>query len=170
MPPRSSLTSSFSVSDAQNEVVCPLKNHDGSACRKRCLGVSPLFLILPPSSSLPHPPNLSQLRHRQMLHSKLSTYEPMYTDMMNCRRSGTARCKSTSAAPTQTTTSLSSPPPRSPSPLWSTLPPLNARHSHRRTTTQVAATVSACRRRHNPTRRPSDRLVSIAAHRAYSLC
>ncbi|KIW02757.1 hypothetical protein, variant 4 [Verruconis gallopava] len=38
MPPRSSLTSSFSVSDPQNEVVCPLKNHDGSACRKRCLG------------------------------------------------------------------------------------------------------------------------------------
>ncbi|KAF2427673.1 hypothetical protein EJ08DRAFT_720684 [Tothia fuscella] len=38
MPPRSSLTSSFSVSDATNEVVCPLKNHDGSACRKRCLG------------------------------------------------------------------------------------------------------------------------------------
>lgn len=42
MPPRSALTSSFSVSDANNEVVCPLRNHDGSACRKRCLGVSPL--------------------------------------------------------------------------------------------------------------------------------
>ncbi|KAI9834810.1 MAG: hypothetical protein M1838_005484 [Thelocarpon superellum] len=38
MPPRSSLTSSFSVSDANNEVVCPLKNQDGSSCRKRCLG------------------------------------------------------------------------------------------------------------------------------------
>ncbi|KAL4895144.1 hypothetical protein BDV59DRAFT_174523 [Aspergillus ambiguus] len=36
--PRSSLTSSFSVSDANNEVVCPLKNNDGSNCRKRCLG------------------------------------------------------------------------------------------------------------------------------------
>jgi len=38
MPPRSSLTSSFSVSDATNEVVCPLRNQDGSSCRKRCLG------------------------------------------------------------------------------------------------------------------------------------
>ena len=43
MPPRSSLTSSFSVTDANNEVVCPLKNNDGSNCRKRCLGVSILF-------------------------------------------------------------------------------------------------------------------------------
>ncbi|KAF2758116.1 hypothetical protein EJ05DRAFT_531851 [Pseudovirgaria hyperparasitica] len=33
-----SLTSSFSVSDANNEVVCPLKNHDGTSCRKRCIG------------------------------------------------------------------------------------------------------------------------------------
>lgn len=40
MPPRSSLTSSFSVTDANNEVVCPLKNNDNSNCRKRCLGVS----------------------------------------------------------------------------------------------------------------------------------
>ncbi|CAI7620015.1 unnamed protein product [Penicillium palitans] len=38
MPPRSSLTSSFSVTDANNEVVCPLKNNDNSNCRKRCLG------------------------------------------------------------------------------------------------------------------------------------
>ena len=38
MPPRSALTSSFSVSDANNEVVCPLTNQDGSNCRKRCLG------------------------------------------------------------------------------------------------------------------------------------
>ena len=49
MPPRSSLTSSFSVSDANNEVVCPLRNQDGSSCRKRCLGVSvsALRLLLP---------------------------------------------------------------------------------------------------------------------------
>lgn len=49
MPPRSSLTSSFSVSDANNEVVCPLRNQDGSSCRKRCLGVSvsALLLLLP---------------------------------------------------------------------------------------------------------------------------
>ncbi|KAL5346885.1 hypothetical protein ACLOAV_008028 [Pseudogymnoascus australis] len=39
MPPqRSALTSSFSLADATNEVVCPLRNHDGSGCRKRCLG------------------------------------------------------------------------------------------------------------------------------------
>ncbi|PWY82490.1 hypothetical protein BO83DRAFT_353393 [Aspergillus eucalypticola CBS 122712] len=38
MPPRASLTSSFSVTDVNNEVVCPLKNNDGSNCRKRCLG------------------------------------------------------------------------------------------------------------------------------------
>ncbi|KAL4803786.1 hypothetical protein BDV18DRAFT_162792 [Aspergillus unguis] len=38
MPPRSTLTSSFSVTDVNNEVVCPLKNNDGSNCRKRCLG------------------------------------------------------------------------------------------------------------------------------------
>lgn len=48
MPPRSSnLQSSFSVSDANNVVVCPLKNHDNSSCRKRCFGVSLLY----PSSS-----------------------------------------------------------------------------------------------------------------------
>jgi hypothetical protein len=46
MPPRSSLTSSFSVSDANNEVVCPLRNQDGSACRKRCIGVSASTLLL----------------------------------------------------------------------------------------------------------------------------
>ena len=40
MPPRNSFTSSFSASDANNEVVCPLRNHDGSNCRKRCSGVS----------------------------------------------------------------------------------------------------------------------------------
>ncbi|KAK2073556.1 hypothetical protein P8C59_007835 [Phyllachora maydis] len=38
MPPRSSLTSSFSITDSNNEVVCPLRNQDGSSCRKRCLG------------------------------------------------------------------------------------------------------------------------------------
>src|SRR5689334_22083637 len=40
MPPRAPLTGSFSVSDDNNVVVCPLRNHDGSACRKRCTGVS----------------------------------------------------------------------------------------------------------------------------------
>lgn len=39
MPPKPALTSSFLVStDAENEVVCPLTNQDGSQCRKRCLG------------------------------------------------------------------------------------------------------------------------------------
>jgi hypothetical protein len=37
-PPRSSLTSSFPVVDAGSEVVCPLRNQDGSSCRKRCVG------------------------------------------------------------------------------------------------------------------------------------
>ncbi|KAH8704816.1 hypothetical protein BGW36DRAFT_366215 [Talaromyces proteolyticus] len=37
MPPRTSLTT-YSVSDAANEVVCPLTNNDGSNCRKACLG------------------------------------------------------------------------------------------------------------------------------------
>ncbi|GAO16097.1 hypothetical protein UVI_02039920 [Ustilaginoidea virens] len=40
MPPRASLTSSFSITDSNNEVVCPLRNQDGSSCRKRCIGVS----------------------------------------------------------------------------------------------------------------------------------
>ena len=40
MPPRSSLTSQFSIADSNNEVVCPLRNQDGSSCRKRCIGVS----------------------------------------------------------------------------------------------------------------------------------
>ncbi|SMR60482.1 unnamed protein product [Zymoseptoria tritici ST99CH_1E4] len=41
MPPRTAannLTSSFNIADANNEVVCPLRNQDGSNCRKRCLG------------------------------------------------------------------------------------------------------------------------------------
>ena len=48
MPPRSGLTSSFSVSDQSHEVVCPLKNNDGTNCRKRCLGVSSLPSTCPP--------------------------------------------------------------------------------------------------------------------------
>jgi hypothetical protein len=40
MPPRAPLTGSFSVNEENNVVVCPLRNHDGSACRKRCTGVS----------------------------------------------------------------------------------------------------------------------------------
>ncbi|KAL9084415.1 MAG: hypothetical protein Q9159_005249 [Coniocarpon cinnabarinum] len=41
MPQRSSLTGSFATSaNEQNEVVCPLKNNDGTLCRKRCFGVS----------------------------------------------------------------------------------------------------------------------------------
>ncbi|KAL8672860.1 MAG: hypothetical protein Q9168_002698 [Polycauliona sp. 1 TL-2023] len=38
MPPKSSLTSSFSASELDSEVVCPLKTAEGSNCRKRCLG------------------------------------------------------------------------------------------------------------------------------------
>jgi hypothetical protein len=53
MPPRSTLTSSFAVSDAANEVVCPLRNQDGTSCRKRCLGVR---ICLPAAYSFPHFP------------------------------------------------------------------------------------------------------------------
>lgn len=72
MPPRSSLTSSFSISDANNEVVCPLRNQDGSSCRKRCIGVRSAFPPpLPPPSSAPgsYPrilPPLSDARRRSI--------------------------------------------------------------------------------------------------------
>jgi hypothetical protein len=54
MPPRAPLQTSFSVTDVNNEVVCPLHNQDGSHCRKRCLGVSPAvsFAVIFLSSSL----------------------------------------------------------------------------------------------------------------------
>jgi len=56
MPPRSSLTSSFSVTDVNNEVVCPLRNQDGSSCRKRCLGVCshPNYGFATPFAKLSH--------------------------------------------------------------------------------------------------------------------
>ncbi|RKF74831.1 putative RfeD protein [Golovinomyces cichoracearum] len=38
MSPRSTFASSISISDTSNEVMCPLRNQDGSGCRKRCLG------------------------------------------------------------------------------------------------------------------------------------
>ncbi|KAH3961980.1 hypothetical protein HBI04_189650 [Parastagonospora nodorum] len=38
MTPRAPLTGSFSVNEENNVVVCPLRNHDASACRKRCTG------------------------------------------------------------------------------------------------------------------------------------
>ncbi|TVY65595.1 hypothetical protein LSUE1_G007457 [Lachnellula suecica] len=83
MPPRSSLTSSFSVSDANNEVVCPLRNQDGSSCRKRCLGEHirrahpehyisklpateesfQLMITTPPSERPPPPPSSSLNPH-----------------------------------------------------------------------------------------------------------
>ncbi|KAL6833495.1 hypothetical protein J3E69DRAFT_324218 [Trichoderma sp. SZMC 28015] len=53
MPPRSSLTSSFSITDSNNEVVCPLRNQDGSSCRKRCIGVSTGCPTPGPLPSLP---------------------------------------------------------------------------------------------------------------------
>ena len=51
--PRSALTSSFSVTDANNEVVCPLRNQDGSSCRKRCLGVSAHSAVHVPAFAAP---------------------------------------------------------------------------------------------------------------------
>lgn len=63
MPPKSSLTSSFSASELDSEVVCPLKTVEGSNCRKRCLGVSALLAMaaLAPSqaSSRGHAPSSS---------------------------------------------------------------------------------------------------------------
>jgi hypothetical protein len=56
MPPRAPLTGSFSVNEENNVVVCPLRNHDGSACRKRCTGVS-----------LPSRPALHPARHARSM-------------------------------------------------------------------------------------------------------
>ena len=66
MPPRAPLQTSFSVADVNNEVVCPLRNQDGSHCRKRCLGVS---LVV----SLYHfvIPLLSLLCSHSLLHAAL---------------------------------------------------------------------------------------------------
>jgi hypothetical protein len=77
MPPRASLTGSFSVSDDNNVVVCPLRNHDGSACRKRCTGVS---VPLPVSSRLVCPPT-SQLSLR---HHDRPQHQYQTADTMRC--------------------------------------------------------------------------------------
>ena len=46
MPPRLNQgQSSFSVSQESQQVICPLKNQDGTNCRKRCVGVSLLLAI-----------------------------------------------------------------------------------------------------------------------------
>lgn len=104
MPPRSALTSSFSVTDANNEVVCPLKNHDGSSCRKRCIGVSP------PAA------NLSSLhqRHTSPPHKEQEGRRCADAQLL-LRRRDIAPCRSISAVPTPSTTFPSSPRPRSPS-------------------------------------------------------
>ncbi len=110
MPPKSSFTSSFSASDVDNEVVCPLRNHDGSNCRKRCLGVS-----------------LSNLwKHgRARFVVKL-----ILTLNLFHRRSATGQCKSISGGHIQSTTSLSFPRPRKAFSLWSTPHPLRDRNLH----------------------------------------
>lgn len=59
MPPKSNLTGSFSVAEAGNEVVCPLKNNDGSTCRKRCFGVRCTGGPQPSSRSFLSPPSSS---------------------------------------------------------------------------------------------------------------
>ena len=44
MPPKpSSFTGSFSTTEANHEVACPLPNNDGSKCHKKCTGVSTLI-------------------------------------------------------------------------------------------------------------------------------
>lgn len=90
MPPRSSLTSSFSTSEATHEVVCPLTVQDGSKCRKRCLGVCSLG-------------NNSYL----LIHSNHA--EVCDGDgQLNCRRSAIGRCKSIFAEHTRRNISRSS--------------------------------------------------------------
>lgn len=98
MPPRSSLTSSFSVSDANNEVVCPLRNQDGSSCRKRCLGVS-FFVVL--GTTLTPPPHLPPL-----LDDSFTNHNTPY------RKSGIDQCKSIYAERTLNIISRSFPRPR----------------------------------------------------------
>ena len=85
MPPKNSLTSSFSASDPNNEVVCPLKNNDGSNCRKRCLGVS------------------TDIRKQWADFIRLKA-RGMLTTNSNFRRSVTDPCKSTYEGHTQNTT------------------------------------------------------------------
>ena len=101
MPPRASLTSSFSVSDENNVVVCPLRNHDGSACRKRCTGVS-----------APPPQKKKKEEEKKRKEEKKKLAEAQLTRHAY-RKSDSAPCRSTSAAPTPSTTSPSAPPPRS---------------------------------------------------------
>lgn len=136
MPPRSSLTSSFSVTDANNEVVCPLKNNDGSNCRKRCLGVSastaqlppatsclsaghlPAVLSLSPPSGRPRaPPVERSMRPGNFhLHGLGFCFALLYSmpsfdhnlTMLSHRKSAIAPCRSTSDVRIRTTTSRSS--------------------------------------------------------------
>ncbi|KAL9003014.1 MAG: hypothetical protein Q9188_004095 [Gyalolechia gomerana] len=82
MPPKSSLTSSFSASELDKEVICPLKTLDGSNCRKRCLGVS----AFAQSIALVSPCCI----HRAQANRE---FKP--------RRSAIARCRSTSEEHTQ---------------------------------------------------------------------
>lgn len=79
MPPKSSLTTTFSASDT-NEVVCPLMNQDGTNCRKRCIGVSALC-----SWSWPvFPPSASNLHETQLV----------LTINQNTRKNDIVQCKS----------------------------------------------------------------------------
>lgn len=133
MPPRASLTSSFSVTDANNEVVCPLKNNDGSNCRKRCLGVSisPIFSLCVGRSigaPLLATPAIAAVRHfyrakRPAFHVYLSLlpYPPalkfIYEFISNVamrlyRRSAIAPCRSISAGRIRIITFRSSRPPK----------------------------------------------------------
>ncbi|KAI0141445.1 hypothetical protein BJ166DRAFT_103155 [Pestalotiopsis sp. NC0098] len=69
MPPRQSLTSSFSIIDANNEVVCPLRNQDGSSCRKRCIGVSTNPIFLPRRARRRYRPRATAARAQGQLNS-----------------------------------------------------------------------------------------------------
>lgn len=78
MPPRSSLTSSFSITDSNNEVVCPLRNQDGSSCRKRCVGVSPF----PVTSMHPRCKRQSALRNPALFIAIIPTLNELAS--INC--------------------------------------------------------------------------------------
>jgi hypothetical protein len=86
-------------------VVCPLKNNDGSNCRKRCLGVSRLFS---PSQRAPHQPAsiassmANYLCPRKAISVSYVLIQPVH------RKSAIAPCRSISDERTRITTSRSS--------------------------------------------------------------
>ncbi|KAL3417880.1 hypothetical protein PVAG01_10890 [Phlyctema vagabunda] len=108
MPPHAassrSLTSSFSVSDT-HEVVCPLRNLDGSSCRKRCLGEKRYRSIQ------------EHIRRAHPNHyiPKLPATEESFQLMITTPPSATVPPPATTA-PTTTTTTITTPTPTASNP------------------------------------------------------